>query len=230
MRRRYERESSVTLLLVRQSNARSRFSESELGSEQLVHRLWVGLSVRRLHQLTDEPTDQRWLRSSLLRLVRVFGNELLDERLDRGDVAHLLHAARLHDRARIAALAPTDLEQILGDLSGNRAGGDQVEDRAELRCRHRRGGDVLALLVESTRELIDHPIRGYFRIAALRGCFEEVGHLPLRHQNTGVVSGEAVLAGETPLLLVRQFRKMRLQIIDESGRELERQKVGVGKI
>src|SRR6478609_8445662 len=91
--------------LALRSNARAWSSESELRFEQLVHRFRVGLAVRCLHHLTDEPTNQRRLRSGLLRLVRVFGNELLDQRLDRGKVAHLLHAARLHDGARIATLA-----------------------------------------------------------------------------------------------------------------------------
>ena len=43
--------------------------------------------------------------------------------------------ALLDDRARIAAFAPDDLEQVLGDLAGDRAVGDQVEDGAELRRR-----------------------------------------------------------------------------------------------
>jgi hypothetical protein len=62
-------------------------------------------------------------------------------------VGDLLHAARFDERARIAALAPDDLEQVLGDLAGDRALADQVDDRAELR------GDTgepmsLAFLVE----------------------------------------------------------------------------------
>ena len=80
-------------------------------------------------------------------LVGIVGDDLVDHLLDRADVGDLLHAALLDDRARVAALAPDDLEQVLGDLAGDRAFRDQVEDRAKLRGADRRVGDVLASLL-----------------------------------------------------------------------------------
>ena len=65
-------------------------------------------------------------------LVRVLGDDVIDELLDRRKVGHLLEAALFDDRARIAALMPDDLKHILGDLAGDRAFGDQVENGAEL--------------------------------------------------------------------------------------------------
>ena len=64
----------------------------------------------------------------LLDLVGIGGDDLVDGLLDRAGVGHLLQAARFDDRARIAALAPDDLEQVLGDLARDRAVADQVED------------------------------------------------------------------------------------------------------
>ena len=39
----------------------------------------------------------------------------------------------LDDLSRVAALGPHDLEQILGDLAGDGAGGDEIDDAADLR-------------------------------------------------------------------------------------------------
>ena len=70
---------------------------------------------------------------------------VVDHLLDRAGVGDLLHAARLDDRARVAAFLPDDLEQVLGDLAGDGALADQVDDGAELRGRHRRAVNRRAL-------------------------------------------------------------------------------------
>src|SRR5256886_7222143 len=150
--------------------------------------------------------------------------------LFRSEIGHLRHAACRHDRLRIAAFAPTDLEQILGNLARNGAGRDQIENCAELRGRHRGGRNVLALFIESTRELVDNPVGGGLRVAALCNRFEEVGRLPLGNQNAGVVAGEAVIACETRLLLVGQFRKVPRELVDVVGRKLDRQQIGIGTV
>ena len=61
-------------------------------------------------------------------LVGVGGDDVVDGCSRSRRVGHLLHAARLDDGARIAALAPHDLEQVLGDLARDRALADQVDD------------------------------------------------------------------------------------------------------
>ena len=71
-------------------------------------------------------------------LVGIVGDDLVDHLLDRADVGDLLHAALFDDRARVAAFAPDDLEQVLGDLARDRAFLDQVEHGAELRGADRR--------------------------------------------------------------------------------------------
>src|SRR5262249_61593358 len=113
--------------------------------------------------------------------------------------------ARRPGGARTAPLVPADFEQILGGLARNRAGRDQVEDRAELLRRHRRAGDVSTLLVEPAREFVDAPVGDNLGVAALRDRLEEAGCLPLGNQNSALVPGETVLRHEAPLLLVRHF-------------------------
>ena len=80
---------------------------------------------------TNQPISLR-LGFRLRDLVGIGGDDLVHHLLDRADVGDLLHAALLDDGARVAAFAPDDLEQVLGDLAGDRAVRDQVEDRAEL--------------------------------------------------------------------------------------------------
>src|SRR5262245_40776757 len=127
------------------ARVRRRSRESELRLEQLIHRLRVRLATGRTHHLADEPSDHRGLRSRLFRLVGILGDDLVDDLLDCANISDLPEAALLDERARISTLAPKNLEQVLGNLTGNRSFGDQVEDRAELLRRHRRGGDLLAL-------------------------------------------------------------------------------------
>src|SRR5690606_31008997 len=98
-----------------------------------VDRLRIGLASGRLHDLADKPAGQGRLGPCLLGLVRIGGDHRVHRRLDGAGIGHLLHAALLDDLARIAALFPYDLEKFLGDLAGNRAVADQVDDRAELR-------------------------------------------------------------------------------------------------
>src|SRR6185295_5383974 len=94
----------------------SQLSDAELLLQQVVHRLRIGLAARGFHRLPDEPPGELWLFLSL--------RDLVDDPLDRAEVGDLLHAARVHDRARIATFAPDYLEQVLCDLAGDRAFGD----------------------------------------------------------------------------------------------------------
>ena len=117
---------------------------------------------------TNQPSELR-LGLRLRDLVGIGGDDVVDHLLDRAEVGDLLHAARLDERARVAALAPDDLEQILGDLAGDRALADQIDDRAELRGRDRRGRDVAAFLVEAAEQLVDHPVGRELAVARLVG-------------------------------------------------------------
>ena len=100
-------------------------------------------------------------------LVGIGGDDRVDRLLDGAGVGDLLHAALLDDLGRVAALGPDDLEQILGDLAGDRAGGDEIDDAAELRGGDRAGADVEPFLVQAAEQLVDDPVRGGFAVAAL---------------------------------------------------------------
>ena len=146
------------------------------------------------------------------------------------EIGDLLHAARFDQLARVAAFGPDDLEQVLGDLAGDRALADQADDRSQLRRRHRRVRDVAAFLVEAPEQLVDHPVGGELAVARLVGKTREHGFvehraLALGHQHAGIVGRQAEAFDEARLLLVRQFRQLRPELIDIALRELERQQV-----
>src|ERR1700754_3803110 len=86
----------------------------------------------------------------LRNLVRIGGDDVVDHLFDRAQVRDLLHAARLDQLARVAAFGPDDLEQVLGDLAGDRAFADQADDGAELRGGDRRARNIPAFLVETS--------------------------------------------------------------------------------
>src|SRR5205823_10910241 len=92
-------------------------SDVELALEQLVDRLRIGLPSGCSHHLADEPADHRRLGFRLGDLVGIGRDDLVDDLLDRAYVRDLLEPALLDDIPRIAALAPDDLEQVLGDFS-----------------------------------------------------------------------------------------------------------------
>ena len=80
----------------------------------------------------DQQTSRAWFGLALAcaTLLRISGDDGVDRRFDRAHVSHLLHAARLHDRNRIAAYHPYDLKQILGDFAGDDALRNQIDDGA----------------------------------------------------------------------------------------------------
>src|SRR5262245_8830006 len=112
--------------------------QSEFVLEYLVDCLRTCLSARCLHHLADEPSDCFRVRPCIRDLVRIFANDVVHDFFDGTSVSDLLHAALLDDRARIATLVPDDLEQVLGNLAGNRSVLDQIEHRAKLVGRYRR--------------------------------------------------------------------------------------------
>ena len=88
-------------------------------------------------------------------------------------------------------------------------------------------------LVESTEQLVDHPVRCCtLRVSRDRPGhrLEEVGSLALGHQHAGVVGGEPVVAHEARALRVGQLRQALLQAVDERLFQLQRQQVGIGEI
>ena len=83
---------------------------SEFGFQDFIDGGRVGLAACRLHHLTDEPSEHRRFRLSLRDLVGIGGNDVVDGLFDGTRIGHLLHAALLDDRGRVAALGPDDLE------------------------------------------------------------------------------------------------------------------------
>src|SRR6516164_10058202 len=67
---------------------------TELGLEQVVHRPRVRFTAGGFHHLADEPAYHRRLCLCLPYLLRIAAKDIIDERLDGGDVGHLPHPAR----------------------------------------------------------------------------------------------------------------------------------------
>ena len=76
-------------------------------------------------------------------LVGIGGDDVVDQLLDRAGVGDLLHAARLDDGARVAALGPHDLEQVLGDLA--RDGAFAIRSRMAPSCAAETGEAAISL-------------------------------------------------------------------------------------
>ena len=91
----------------------------ESGLEGGVHRRRIGLATRLLHHLTDEPGGELRLGLHLFHLVGIGGDHRFDGGIDGAGVGHLLHAAALHHLTGITAFLPDDVEQVLGDFSGD---------------------------------------------------------------------------------------------------------------
>ena len=92
-----------------------------------------------------------------------------------------------------------------------------------------------ALFVEASEQFVDHPVGGNFPIASRgrktgQNRLVEVGALMLVDKHGCVIRCQAEIRDEPCLLLVRQFRQIGLQRIDEGLRKLQRQQVGVGEI
>src|SRR5262249_2869589 len=97
------------------------------------------------------------------------------------------------------------------------------EDRAELRRRYRRRCDIPALFVEPAGEFVDHPVGGGLGIAAACNRFKEVSGLALGGEDARVVRRQTMIPGGTSLLLVRQLRQLRLEVVNEGSGQLQRQ-------
>jgi hypothetical protein len=65
-------------------------SDAELGLEEIVDRLRVGLAAGRFHHLADEPADRFRVRLRVGDLVRVLGKDVGDELFEFPRVAYLL--------------------------------------------------------------------------------------------------------------------------------------------
>src|SRR5262245_51174750 len=133
-------------------------SDPQLLLQQLVHRLRVGLAGGRFHDLADEPAERRGLGLHLLDLVGIGGDHGVDGGLDGAGVGDLTQAPLLDDVGGIAALAPDDLEQVLGDLAGDRIVDRQLDYGAQLFWRYRRAGYLFAFLVQTAKQIIDYRV------------------------------------------------------------------------
>ena len=64
--------------------------ESDALLQEIVDRLRVGFATRCLHHLADEPADRFRIGFGVGYLVRMLGNDVVNECSDRGNVGHLL--------------------------------------------------------------------------------------------------------------------------------------------
>ena len=88
----------------------------------------------------------------------------------------------------------------------------------------------LAVLVETTEQLVDDPVRGGLAIAPLGDILEIGGVVALGDEHARVIWREAILADEARLLLVRQFRQADLHLLDEAFRQDQWQEVRIGEV
>ncbi len=149
--------------------------DSELFAHDGVDCLRIGLASGGFHHLPDEPAGQGGLFLRLEDLVGIGCDDFRDGGLDRAGIGNLFQAATLDNVGRVAALGPEDLEDVLGDLAGDVAPRDQVDQAAELLGADRARGDVVAFLVEAAEKLVDDPVRRLLAVAALGHGLEIIG-------------------------------------------------------
>src|SRR4030095_3951602 len=87
--------ASIAASSTAESSRYGTLSDAELRLQEIVDRLRVGLAARRLHHLADEPAGELRLGFRLRDLVRIGGDDVVDDLLDRAPVPGLLHFARL---------------------------------------------------------------------------------------------------------------------------------------
>jgi hypothetical protein len=64
-------------------------SRADFFPQKFVDGLRIGLAARRLHHLADEPADRLRIRPRVGELVRILGDDIVDQFLDRADVDDL---------------------------------------------------------------------------------------------------------------------------------------------
>ena len=142
----------------------------------------------------------------------------------------------LDERARIGAtvVGEQHRKHVLGDLAGDDALADEIDERGERRGAQAGVLDGDALRVGVRGEVAHDPVGDRLRVAlgaaVLDRVLEKIRRLPLGDEDRGVIGGEPVVGHEAGLLGVRQFRQLGRQRVDESLVELERQEVGIGEI
>jgi len=116
-----------------------------------------------------------------------------------------------------------------GDLAGDRALADQIDDCPKLCGRNRRRRNVTALLVEPPEQFVDHPVGGKLAVTGLVGepCqhgFVEIRALAFGHQHAGVVGRKPKADDEAGLLLSGNsgrsaFSSSTYACVNSSGRK-----------
>ena len=97
----------------------------------------IGLALAGLHRLADQGVEGLVLAGAeFLDRLRIGGDHVVDDPLERAGVAHLLQALRLDDRVDVAAFAvPEGVEHLARGVVGDGAVGDAPDQRGQLRRR-----------------------------------------------------------------------------------------------
>src|ERR1019366_5457660 len=92
----------------------------QLLGQKFVDHCWIGLSLRRLHHLTDKEADDGLLAGAiLLQLPGIGGDHLVDDLLDGGDIGKLLWLLLFVDRGKIFASPESQIVQLLEHLAAD---------------------------------------------------------------------------------------------------------------
>src|SRR5262245_42565053 len=82
--------------------------------QESIYGLWIGFATRLFHHLTNEPGGEFWFAFHLFGLSWIGGDDTIDRLFDRVLIGELSQSALGDDCTRIAAVAPKDIEQVLG--------------------------------------------------------------------------------------------------------------------
>ena len=151
----------------RRGGERSR-SDSDALLEEIVDRLRIGLAARRLHHLADEPADRLRIGLCVADLVRILGDNLVDELFERRD-GRSLASIRAFRRSRagqppsVQTISNTSLA-IFPEIVPS-----AIRSRIAPSCASFTGEAAMSLpsLLSRPNKFVDDPIGRELRVARL---------------------------------------------------------------
>lgn len=188
----------------------------ELLGEHLVDHLRVCFAARGLHDLADEGTDGLLLAALVLGDgLRVRRNRCVDGRLNGARVRDLDEALVLDNLLRVVLVRPHLLEDLLGDLAGDRVLHDETDHLAETLGADRGLRDVDAVLIEVLGEVAHDPVGRELRVGTrCDDGVEVLCHGARARDDAGIVVRQAVFLLEAGATGIRQFRQLAAVLLD----------------
>src|SRR5262245_16238030 len=206
------------------------------GTEQLLHELRIGLSLRALHHLAYEETQHAFLAGAELRdLVGMPSQRIVDCMLESVTIADLRQSLGRDQRLEILVGPEKTRNQALRGVSIDGAGLDEAQELRQLGRREWPVADderpVELLLTHQPEYFGRHPVGDVLGAPAGRDRgFEVVGDVLALRQDIGVVRREAEVALEAAPARAGELRHAGADVVHPGLVDREGQQVGLREV